>query len=184
MSGQDLGWFFDQFVRGTQTVDYEISEAESESLEAELGFIDTDGGRTLVTNPSVPEPRWRTKVTVRRTGEAIFPVDIQLTFSDGSRIVGLPQSLRDGVIEYRFEDSRDGAVWTASWPMAERWMRITRDTPSMLIRADVDPWRKVLLDANLTNNSRLRATGLAPAGRWATGALFWVQVVMQFFIAI
>ncbi|MEY3284769.1 MAG: hypothetical protein RIR86_2782, partial [Acidobacteriota bacterium] len=48
----------------------------------------------------------------------------------------------------------------------------------------VDPWQKVLLDANLTNNTWTRASGLAPATRWASGALFWLELLLQFFIAV
>ena len=162
VAGQKLDWFFDQYVRGTAVLDYEVLDAGKPSRIS-------PGGHT---------------VTIRRSGEAWFPVDILLTFADGQRITGLAAPGPDNSIIYRFENSRTGAIWQESWPIDQRWMRIEYDGKLELVRAQVDPWQKALLDANLTNNTWTRATGVAPATRWAAGALFWLEILLQFFIAV
>jgi hypothetical protein len=84
-----------------------------------------------------------------------------------------------GLIEYRFENSKDGKQWTDSWAINDRWKKFKFTTGSKLVTAEIDPERKVLLDANLTNNSKTGSTGVSAAVRWSSGAMYWVQVIMQ-----
>lgn len=57
VSGRDYGWFFDQWLHTAATLDYSVASAETERM--------ADG-------------RWRTRVTVRREGEAWMPVTVQV----------------------------------------------------------------------------------------------------------
>ncbi len=57
VSGQDLGWFFDQWIRRTDKLDYGIARVSS---------VPAGGGR------------WRTRVDVLRTGAAWMPVVLQV----------------------------------------------------------------------------------------------------------
>jgi hypothetical protein len=57
VSGRDYDWFFDQWLHSTATLDFSVAAVESERL--------ADG-------------RWRTRVTVRREGEAWMPVTVQV----------------------------------------------------------------------------------------------------------
>jgi hypothetical protein len=75
VSHQDLKWYFDQAVYGTNVLDYDIWDAHSDRLnwwEKEIR------GK----NPS--EEMHRTYVTVHRKGDFIFPVDVVVKFDDGS----------------------------------------------------------------------------------------------------
>ena len=45
VSGRELDWFFDQLLFGTGTLDYAVTEAESERLGFEAGVFDTREGR-------------------------------------------------------------------------------------------------------------------------------------------
>lgn len=166
-TGQDFNWFFDQYVKGTETLDYEIAEMNSE--EVEQGEA---GGKA-----------YRSEVSIRRLGEAWFPVDLMFRFEDGSRILGLPISIHDGLVEYRFENSRNGQTWTENWPINERWKKLVLTSESEMTHAQVDPWNKALLDANLTNNSKTDNITMGAEFRWGSSALFWVQTLMQLFIA-
>ena len=74
-------------------------------------------------------------VVVRRYGEAIFPVDVVVTFKNGERVTS------SGT------DATDGSVTPTSG----------RRRP---LSAQVDPERVLLLDVNYTNNSKT----LAPRG--------------------
>ena len=64
VSGQDLGWYFDQVYRSSNVFDYGVQDIRSER----------DGDQ------------YRTTVVARRYGEATFPVDVLVTFASGERV--------------------------------------------------------------------------------------------------
>lgn len=68
VSGQDLGWFFDQFVYGTAVVDYRVDAITNRNVSAE-------GEET---------ERYESTVRVERAGDAIFPQTLQVRFADGT----------------------------------------------------------------------------------------------------
>jgi hypothetical protein len=185
VAGQDLTWFFDQFVKGVNTLDYEIAEIRSGQPEAQIGVYDKDGQKTEIKesesegeNESAP---YENEIDVRRVGEAWFPVELLFTLKDGNRISAKPVAVRDGVIEYQFNDGKDGRQWSDTWAIEDRWKRFNFTTESKLVTAQVDPEQKVLLDANLTNNSKADAAGVGGAIRWSSGAMYWVQAILQAF---
>jgi aminopeptidase N len=57
VTGENLDWFFNQWIHTTATLDYAIAEATSLQL---------------------PDGRWSTNVTVTREGPAWMPVDLQV----------------------------------------------------------------------------------------------------------
>ena len=64
VTGQDLGWFFDQVYRSERVFDYGIDT-----------FKSTRDGE-----------RYRTDLIVRRYGSGVFPVEVVVTLEDGERI--------------------------------------------------------------------------------------------------
>jgi hypothetical protein len=92
-----------------------------------------------------------------------------------------PVGVRDGVIEYQFTDSKDGRQWSDRWAIKDRWKKFEFTSGSKLVTAEIDPEQKVLLDANLTNNSKTEATGVKGAVRWSSGALYWAQLILEAF---
>jgi aminopeptidase N len=64
VSGQDLGWYFDQVYRSSNVFDYGVQDIRSER----------DGDQ------------YRSTVVARRYGEATFPVDVLVTFASGERV--------------------------------------------------------------------------------------------------
>jgi aminopeptidase N len=129
VSGQDLGWFFDQVYRSSNVFDYGVEDLKSAA---------EDGGH-------------RTTVTVRRYGEAIFPVAVRVTFEGGDQV-------------------------TEQWDGRDRWKLYTYSRPARALSAQVDPDRVLLLDVNYTNNSRtLDAHGAAAATKWSAAWMVWLQ---------
>ena len=63
VSGRDMQWFSDQFVFGSNVLDYAVGEFNSEKEK---------NGRD-----------YRSTVRIRRRGEAIFPVEVRVRFKDG-----------------------------------------------------------------------------------------------------
>jgi hypothetical protein len=95
--------------------------------------------------------QYRTTVVVRRYGEATFPVDVLVTFKNGERA-------------------------TEHWDGKDRWTLYTYDRPAQALSAEVDPNRVLLLDVNLTNNSRtLEPKGPAAATKWSLKWMVWLH---------
>lgn len=186
ITGQDMSWFFDQFVRGTGLLDYKVIEAESVKDPIPAGIFDEKGRRVEVKPDSDNETGrgYKSRVSIRREGEAWFPVELLLTFQDKTTIRARPLSIAGGTIIYQFLDSRTGRQWTEAWNASDRWRRIEVPAFSPLQKVQIDPERKVLLDANLTNNSWTSSTGAGATLRWGSGLVFWVQALLQFFSAI
>jgi hypothetical protein len=95
--------------------------------------------------------QYRTRLIVRRYGEAIFPVDVAVTFKNGDRV-------------------------TERWEGTDRWKLYTYDRPSAVLSAQVDPNHVLLLDVNYTNNSRtLEPQGGGAATKWSLHWMVWLQ---------
>jgi hypothetical protein len=116
VSGKDLSWYFDQAVSGTNVLDYEITDVHSDPVKWYEAV--SSGPRT-----------YRTYVTVHRQGDFVFPVDVKVTFDDGS-----------STIEH--------------WDGKDRWIRYTYERKTQVASAEVDPDHKVWLDRNFFNNGR------------------------------
>jgi hypothetical protein len=61
VSGQDLGWFFEQWLHNTPTVDYKKSDVRQSQRE---------------------DKTWITEVEIQRKGDGIMPVDVQAQIGD------------------------------------------------------------------------------------------------------
>jgi hypothetical protein len=181
VSGKDMNWFFDQFVKGAATLDYEIYQTSSEPASVKAGLYDSDGKKMEIKASEQSDGSYETEVWVRRRGEAWFPVEVLMSFEDGSQIYAQPISVRDGVIEYHLKNTLDGREWRETWATADRWKKFKFATASKLRAAFVDPYEKVLLDACMINNSWTPASGVRSAARWSSGAMFWFQSLLQFF---
>jgi hypothetical protein len=129
IAGRDLSGFFTQVYRSSDVFDYGVQELQS-AREGD---------------------RYRTSVVVRRHGEAIFPVNVDVVFRSGERL-------------------------TEQWDGQDRWKLYSYDRPSQALSAHVDPNRVLLLDANRTNNSAtLEPRGGEAATKWSLAWMVWLQ---------
>lgn len=152
VSGQDLTWFFDEVHRTANAFDYGVERLVS-ARKTVRGILDRDG-RKLAVGAEPLGDLYETQVVVRRHGEAVFPVDVLVRFEDGSE-------LRE------------------RWDGRDRWRLFTVERASRAVSAEVDPQRVLLLDANLTNNSRtLAPQGPAAATKWSLRWMVWLQDLM------
>lgn len=151
VSGRDMQWFFDQFVYGSNIVDYRVGSVSSQELGVERGVFDTPQGRTTIEKR--PEPRrklYRSEVKIQREGEAVFPVTVRIQFQDRH-------------VEWR------------EWDGRYRWVKYVFERPAEVELVEVDPERKLLLDADFANNSYVRGLQRAPLLKFASNLLLWVQ---------
>lgn len=163
---QDLNWFFDQALYTNKILDYAVSEVESTTLEQPRGFdytlktddIHIDASNEDENASEVSEddkPMYQNIVSVRRIGDFIFPVEVEVVFENGEII----------------QEQWDGkALWT----------RFLYVKDSKLRSVTVDPKHKIPFDINITNNSMLREKDLQ-AVLMQTGSWFErFQVIADF----
>lgn len=131
VSGQDLRWFFDQFVYGSNVVDYKVGDVSSRETGDKTG-------------------QYESVVKIQRKGEAIFPVEIRVRFSDGR-------------------------VANRKWDGQYRWVKYTFTEPTRVESVEIDPERKVLLDVNFANNSYRKGPAVKPLFKWWQNLLFWAE---------
>jgi len=155
-SGQDLNWYFKQVIEGTGVLDYAIASVDADKVQPLAGY--TFSGRQ-VGEERAPKPdeevRYHSTVVVERRGSVRMPVELRITFEDGTNT-------------------------TEHWDGQGRWKRFEYTGPQRVDWAIVDPDEKLALDINRLNNSRMRSAGTRAlvrlAGRWG----FWFQNLVYF----
>jgi hypothetical protein len=139
MSGQDLTWFFDAVYRSNAVFDYAV------------------GGVTVL--PARTGAEAEQIVLVRRIGDGVFPVDVRVTFSDGT-------------------ERRE------RWDGRDPWREFRYHSAARVRAVDLDPDRVLLLDINVTNNTWLAEPRAANAARrWSARWLTWLQEVLLTYAA-
>ena len=166
VTGQDWSWYFDQVIRGTAVVDYDIGSARTRPLRTAIGVFDGSGGRTTMSEKDATArdeeasraktQKYESVVVVRRSGGVTLPIDVAFKF-EGKPVERLRWDGREPTKTFRFE------------------------RPEKLEWVNVDPERKVLLDVNWTNNGRRIELDAKPAASWASR---WLFVVHTLFVTL
>jgi len=151
---QDMSWFLDQFVLGSEKLDYAIGEVTSKRERTPHGWV--DGEYREGKKVSSPANLYHSEVLVRRLGEVKVPVDVLVIFEDGTEI-------------------------NENWDGQHRWKKFTYIKPTQIKAAVVDPEFKFVSDVNRTNNSFLQKPKRMAAYKWAAKWLAWFQHALEFF---
>ncbi len=130
-SGQDLGWFFDQFLHSPDKLDYAIGALRSREIKEPEGIFNGELKTRSEEKDKSQEKTYKNEVVIVRKGELIFPQEILIVFENG-------------------EEVRE------RWDGKDRWTRFTYYKPVELKSAQLDPEKKLLLDINHLNNSLTR----------------------------
>jgi hypothetical protein len=145
VSGQNLRWYYDQAVYGTSILDYEVLSIRSDRVD---WYVQKP--------PPAKEGQmfYRDTVLVHRKGDFIFPVEVEVKFSNGER---------------RREH----------WDGRERWIRYTYEKKARVLSAEVDPDHKVLLDRDFFNNSKTESPDRRATRKLSVYWLFVTQGMAQ-----
>jgi hypothetical protein len=139
--------------------DYAVTSVSSMPA-APTGLIESDSKDELVPAKAQGDEAgavFRSEVVVKRLGGGTFPVEVLLVFDDGREI-------------------------RENWTGLEHTKIFVAELPSKLHHAVVDPERKLLLDIDYTNNSRLRKEeSTLPATKWASKWAIWFQDMLSTF---
>ena len=157
VTGQDYRWYFDQTWFSADLCDYAV-EVRNEPARVREGFEEKGGD--LVMAPRKPKGAEKDKsfdgeVTVKRLGEVRMPVELVVEFADG-------------------DSARE------SWDGQYRWARFGYPGRKV-VRAVVDPKRKIMLDVDPANNVWVEEDGSArrAAVKWAARWMFWLQHLLE-----
>jgi hypothetical protein len=146
-TGEDLDWFFAQFLDDTVQLDYAVARVDVRR-ERPLAGLGVAGDEEDVEQRQ--QKRYRNEIVFERRGEARVPVDLLVVFEDGSEM-------------------------RESWDGQDRWRRFDVTSTVRTDYAVIDPDGKLPLDADRLNNSRMRSAGtrgiVRLAGRWG----LWMQ---------
>lgn len=93
-------------------------------------------------------------ITVQRNGDGKIPVDVLVHFDNGKEVM-------------RF------------WDGKARQRQFTLTENAKVVWAQVDPKQKIYMDTDLNNNSLTLEPSSAPAAKFATKFLFWIENWMQ-----
>jgi len=150
--GEDMNWFFDEVLYGTNICDYELHGINISKIRKPLGIYDSLGKKLLFkTNYNKRDiDLYHSKVVVFRLGEVIMPVEILVHFDNGMDTL-------------------------VNWSGKERTFDIRFDKPEKVVWAKVDPDHKIYIDMNLNNNSYTTKPESAPFKKYMTKFIFWVE---------
>jgi hypothetical protein len=135
--------FLNQAVYGTQVLDYRVDAIASDPVQWWLSTPRDDGKTDYLTT-----------VYLRRKGDFILPVTVEIVFSDGTR-------LRD------------------TWDGVDRWKKLSYTRKAKIVSAEIDPDHLVLLDSDFFNNSITRNNDPLPRRKLANLWLVAQQLAEQ-----
>jgi len=156
MSGRDMTWFFDQFVFGTNWLNYKVGSMECDPIEVKLGSYIENGKRiTIAKAPKKKRERQLYRIVVKlvRDGESVFPVEMRMTLENGE-------------------------IVHEQWDGRERWIKYEYTKASKVKSVEIDPERKILLDGRFADNSYVARPSPLPFVKWFANLLCWFQMVL------
>lgn len=151
--GEDMSWFLDQFVYGSEKLDYAISDISNSNPVPPEGMFE---GEYRESRDRKEFDIFESTVLIRRLGEVKLPVEVKIVFKDGETVM-------------------------ENWDGLNRWIKFNFNRPSPVVKAVVDPNYKLVLDINRTNNSlKTKPNRLAPL-KAVSAWLLWLQHFLEFF---
>ena len=157
IAGPEADALFHEAWDTSNTFDYAIGSLSTKKIAPTVGWIGEGSALRFQEKDAAPkgEASYESVVVVRRMGEAVWPVDVELVFSGGQ-------------------------LFRTVWDGRDRWVRY-RATGPKLLSARVDPDRKLLLDVNVLNNGMSVEEDAHAARQWAMRLRFWAQNALEFF---
>jgi hypothetical protein len=148
--------FLEQALYTERRLDYAIDRLYNRPTDEQR---DT----TLIDTTAAPDSQaiqhdsltvYNSGFTVRRNGDFIFPVEIQVVFANGDTL-------------------------TEHWDGQARYRKFTYQRTDKIISATVDPQRKLLIDQNFTNNSQTLQSENLGVNKLSVRWLFWMQFLLD-----
>jgi len=151
---------------GRGWVDFSILDTSTRPDHGFTGFDDSDKAVNFDPDPKrqpakKPDGKkhkspWQSLVVVGRDGDIELAANVVLTFKDGQKV-------------------------TRTWDGAGPWVKYHVTSPSPLVKAEVDPEHRIVLDRNPWNNARYTKEyeGPSAAAKGRTYALHLVEILLS-----
>jgi len=151
---------------GRGWVDFAILEASTQPDDGFMGFDDADKPVNFDPDPKKKPPKkpdeknhkgpWQSLVVASRDGDIEMPAHVVLTFKDGQKV-------------------------ERTWDGAGGWIKYRVTSSSPLVKAEVDPDHRTVLDRNPWNNARYtkKYEGPSAAAKGRTYALHLVEILLS-----
>ena len=152
--GENMNWFFNQVLYGSNTCDFKLASIENRKVTADKGIVEIGGQKVMMKDSAGTKKMYRSAVVVHRLGEVCLPVEVLVKFENG-----------DEVLE--------------TWDGKSRSNEYKYERPEKIIWAKVDPANKLLIDVNLMNNSLIVDPDTSAVRKIAFKFLFMLQNFMQ-----
>ena len=167
VAGQDLTWYFDQFVYSDKTIDYEVAGIRTTEISDQLGWFGNGEEKSFVdekeakgdSSETQHPKKYRSVIAVRNNGDAVFPTTMLVRFANG-----------DSVIE--------------KWDGRESPKQFVYKKNTKAISACIDPEMINVLDLSFSNNTKFTEPDMTGISRYTTRFLFWFQSMFQTLIML
>jgi hypothetical protein len=147
---------FDLFESGIYralVLDYAVSHISNEVLPGPQGVFGNNSSTFTYQNGS-SQPIFLSKVEIQRKGDWVFPVELLITFEDGTH-------------------------QTFHWTGVEGSKIFEFSGGAKVVSAQIDPKQKISLDVDVNNNSMTLQPKEIPLWKYAAKTIFWIQNLMQ-----
>ena len=149
--GENLDWFFDQVLYGTQACDYKVASINNREKVGAAGFIeDLENCDRQEMDENIIE----SSVILNRIGDMTLPIEVKINFEDGTSIL----EEWDGISrthEFKYEGSKE------------------------IVSAEIDPDHKIDMDTYLVNNSLTTKEQTTGIRKYLVKFMVTMQHVMQ-----
>ena len=155
--GEEMGnmvtSIFHQCIYTTDICDYEVGSISNVKIMTPHGLFDENGVGDMHEFGEIKNG-YNSEVVLYRKGDMVFPLEVEIVFDDGSKII-------------------------EKWNGHDRRKSFKYSGDKKIISAHIDPEQKIWLDLDLNNNSLTIAPPKSPLYKIATKAVFWIQNAMQ-----
>jgi len=160
ITGRPWRGYFARALFSAGVVDYAVARADSKRAAPPAGRVEVAGRTSEVeTSRETRGGPYETNVVIERRGDVPLPVEIRLQF-EGKK------------------------TYTTTWDGEARWIRLHVDAGPKLVRADVDPDGRILLDADRNNNGWIVRSDAAAANLWTARSFFWAENLLDLFMEL
>lgn len=122
-----MDWYFEQVIYGTALCDYEVVSIDNQEVNPERGFISSSDNCEVI---DADKASITSKVVICRNEGIQLPIELEVTYEDGTTFLEL-------------------------WDGKDRCKTFTFSSLQKVIKAELDPDRKIYMDGNFLNNSLL-----------------------------
>ena len=151
--GDNLNWFFEQFLYGTAVCDYKVANIKNNEIDQPSGLYDSVNVKKLYRYKSNKEKKYLSSFLVSRMGDAIMPTEIAVHFSNNTDTLFI-------------------------WNGKELNKSFTFEGQKQIEWVKLDPNDKNLMDINIFNNSLTTDKETAVNNKYFTKFLYLVENLM------